>query len=570
VAARLYTTYQVANLLGVTPGTVAQWIRNGELRFKRLPDQQIRIGEKHLVTFLKERGIDIEEVMARTVLESSGEEEAETDETGAPALEAGEQTEFVQAESQGPQTEGSAEGPSPIEELAAEVTRSTPPQPAPVPVEPAQDETQPTPKEAPAPQPQTQEAQAPATSPAKEPEPAPAEEPPQPAPAAAASGGGEPARQVIEAVLTDAAARGASHIHLDAGPEGPSLRLRADGRLRDKPSFAARLPKGVQGELFGRLKSLAGLDREQSRLPQAGQFTRQIEGREVHFRLSTCPTTDGERMTIRLYDPARALPRLDQLGLEERDLAALRRILAGGEGMVLVAGPDNEANAAVQRAMLAEIDAAGRNLLVVDKPAPHSLPGAALVPVDPVAGLGFGVAARAALEADADAVVITQFREPTTARLAAEAAVEGRFVLLGTRAVGAGEAVEQLLATGVEPWPLAQGLRAVVAQLPLRKLCEHCKRKVGDAAAALRPLGVSAEDLAGEPFEAVGCDRCRQTGYQGTLRAVSVVLIEGQAARAIQTGSPVPATTLRQAVLRRVAEGHTSPDEAARKLKTLT
>ncbi len=598
MAERLHNTYQVANLLGVTPGTVARWIRNGELQFKRLPDEQVRITEKHLVTFLKKRGIDIEEVMAKAVLREGAESGATVTRGERPALmkptEQGEPAESgAPTEPQTPSPtppEPGTETPDPVEELAAEITGKTPAAP-----EGASQSEDSQPIEL------TEAPQGEPTAPAAEPEPAtpagivsgesakPQTEParpevkfaptppPTPAPATAptATGGGqEAAAQVIEAVLRDAIAHQASYMHLAPGADGLSLQLRIDGVLQDKVNFKTRLPAGLEGALIAHLKSLAAIQTDICDKPQTGKFSIDEQGRRIQLHVATCPVTTGEKLTIRIVDPEIALPKLDELGLTDTDLAQIRRFLARPSGLIVAASANPTSTTATLHAMLGELDRSGRNFTAVTKDAALDIEGVTQSQVDPAAGFTFASAAQAVAAADADVILISELRDPRTATAAVEAALDGRMVLLGAAAPDAPQAVELLRQMGLEPWPLSSALLGVVAQASARTLCEQCKRQATPPAELTEQLGIPADKLTGPTFEPVGCPRCADTGYVGRVQIFSVMFMAPEVSAAIRSGASASeiATgarqggikTLLEAALEKVNQGVTSLGEIAR------
>ncbi len=591
MAERLHNTYQVANLLGVTPGTVARWIRNGELQFKRLPDEQIRITEKHLVTFLKKRGIDIEEVMAKAVLREGAESDAAATPGERPALtkltEQGEPAESeVPTEPQTPPPtppEPETETVDPVEELAAEITGKTPA--APEGTSQSEDSQQIELTEAPQGEP---------IAPAAEPEPAtpagivsgesakPQTEPPRPevkltpAPATAptATGGGqEAAAQVIEAVLRDAIAHQASYMHLAPSAEGLSLQLRIDGVLQDKANFKTHLPAGLEGALIAHLKSLAAIQTDVCDRPQTGKFSIDEQGRQIQLHVATCPITTGEKLTIRIVDPKIALPKLGELGLADTDLSQIRRFLARPSGLIVAASLNPTSTTATLHAMLGELDRSGRNFTAVTKDAALDIEGVTQSQVDPAAGFTFASAAQAVAAADADVILISELRDPTTATAAMEAALDGRMVLLGAAAPDAPQAVELLGQMGLEPWPLSSALLGVVAQASARTLCEQCKRQGTPPADLAEQLGIPADKLTGPTFEPVGCPRCADTGYVGRVWIFSVMFMAPEVSAAIRSGASASQIasgarqggiqSLLEAALEKVNQGVTSLSEIA-------
>ncbi|HUS47709.1 MAG TPA: ATPase, T2SS/T4P/T4SS family [Phycisphaerae bacterium] len=398
MAERLFTTYQVAEMLGQTPGTIVEWIQQGLLPVQDFPNGPSRVPESALVEFLNGRGQDARRVLSEAPADN-GVDEIDVHEVLPRAAD--DEDEAVPRDSEREGTQGPAEG------LSAEA-------------------------------------------------------------------------QVADAILTDAAAGGADQAHLEPTGEGLTLRLRVGGLLREKGNFRSRLPAEVAPKLAEHFKSLARLDVGQCRRPQSGSFTRRLDGREMEIRLSTCPTSFGEKMFIRLVDPARRPPALSELGLGAQDELRLRGILAEPGAMVIVAGPPRRDRARALVAIIAETMRPELNIVTVGRGQPE-LAGANQSRMDPLGGFTYAEAMKVFEAQDADVIMIEDLRDPETAVAAIEAARDGRIVIAGMIAADAAACVAGLLAMGVEPWPLAGTLRAIVEYRP--------GRKGGDAAGpAWRPV----------------------------------------------------------------------------------
>jgi len=613
---RLFSTYQVADLLGATPGTVMQWMQKGWLPYQRMPDGPVRISEGDLVTFLRGRGINMEELLERT-LRHEGETRARPNgNTAGPAAltfeppppRAAAAAEDQSATSREP--EGGASDADGVgeDERAALIGALGAPS-----AEPASREAGvPTPEPHAGPTPEEIEELAaryvsepltdvPDLSDAEESSEAPADEthtaateeveaqaveaeaaagptggaavPEEPAeqrtreagPVGAEMLGAAPARpgdaaeQVLHAVLEAARAARASHVHWVPHRDGLSLHLRIDGVLCEKPSFRRRFRAHLAPRLLLHLKLRAGLNPAETQRPQQGTFELAGEAGPP-IRVRTFPTQLGERVVWELPAAEPAL-RLDDLLLPDDQRDALRRLLARPAGLVLVAAPPRHGGAETLQALLAEADTAARSVLAVARrvqPADAPAGAASWARVAPRAGFGISDALLAAAQHDADVILATDLPDPTAAQVAVDAALDGALVLAGVAAADAVAALERLLTMGLEPWPLSDALSAGLAVRTVRRLCEACRRR--------------AED---DGFESVGCEQCSRTGYRGVLRVGSLLLPDAGVRTALRAADGDALRTvadlaqpqsIRQALARAVQAGHTSGAEADRAL----
>ncbi len=590
---RLFTVNQVGDLLGATPAEVLGWVRKGWLDSQRLPDGPIRISERSLIRFLKGRGIDIMQLMVSTAVgggkhaaggAGANGGEAPRRPAGLPGPEeapgpagptADELTEELAARDilTGPAA-ASDDGPGPIPSLDEMPRRPRPTDQGGAEPPPPADEDEPAP-------PGDDEDAAPPPGPdfaglgddgddegpfkpgldelfertVLADLPAAADGPPPPGDdedagrcVAADADDRAPddippaAEQVAEAILEDAVVRGASHVHLAIGTEGPSLRLRVDGELRAKPGFARRLRPGLAPAVIEQLLRWAcGGDADAAR-PRRGAFTRTVDGRDIGFDLSALPAGRAPRVVLAVRDTDVPPPSLGELQLPAAARERVERALSEpGGGLILVAGPPRQGRQAALAALAGALAEAGRDVVAIGLPHEPAVPGTLAAAVDPVHGYPVRMAAETLTDQDPDAAVISQLRDPVTAASAVEAALAGATVLAGLTATTPGRAVAALLEAGVEPWPLGEALRGVILCRRLRKLCDACKQTVRVPGGNL-PDAIRAGDGDDEPAEAtlaraVGCDRCGESGYAGAVPLTAAAMLSPDIARAVRRGA---------------------------------
>jgi len=484
---RLYTAYQVAELLGATPGEVHEWMQKGWLPFKRYPDGPVRVSQRGLLSFLRERGIDIEQIIA----------------------EAGHQD---------------LQEPSNVEVQPA-------PEPPAAPVEPAR---------------------------LVGPEPA------------------DPAAQVAQAILADAVSSRATHVHLEPQPGSLALRLRIDGVIREKANFRRRLPRGLAPHLLARLKQWAGLEGTRPAPVRTGSFSRTVEGRAVKVALSATATSHGDRLVLRIRDPAQARPTLCELDLDDEDEQSFRGMLAERSGLIVLAGPRDIGRAKALLAMADELSGSGRSVVSLAESEDLEAEGISRAVTDESAGFGCAQAVRSLARQDADAIVVEELPDSASIRAGVEVAAGASLVLAGMSARSLLEALDLLMHAGCDSCTLASALLGVVEQRTIRKLCDRCKKQISPSGEQLRRLGLSPDEIGDAVFEAQGCRRCRGIGYRGTMGLFSIFPAIGDVARLTRQGAD-PKTverkgragrtkTLRHAAAAKVRAGVTSLEEIARVL----
>jgi type II secretory ATPase GspE/PulE/Tfp pilus assembly ATPase PilB-like protein len=381
--------------------------------------------------------------------------------------------------------------------------------------------------------------------------------------------------RLVERLVAQALAVGASDVHVEAGEDAVRVRHRVDGVLRDVEA----LPREVGLPLVSRLKILAGLDIADRLRPQDGRARVRVPTGHVDLRLSTLPAARGENVVLRLQAPEAAPGTFAALGLSAGDSARVAQLLDAREGLVLVTGPTGSGKTTTLYAALGRILARGGvNVVTVEDPVERRLPGVVQVQVNERTGLTFATALRAILRQDPDVVLVGEVRDRETAAIAAQAALTGHLVLATLHTIDAASAVTRLADVGVEPSTVAAALRGVVAQRLVRRLCGSCRvaRPAGWRDPRLRGATLEGEACWSAPVEATACDACAGAGYRGRLALVEVLRAGGTITRRIAEGADAPAlahaahalgmTTLWESGAAAVRSGATSAEELLRVL----
>ena len=357
-------------------------------------------------------------------------------------------------------------------------------------------------------------------------------------------------------LVEKAVAAGASDLHLEPMRDAVRVRIRVDGLLRE----LVRLPLAAHSTLVTQLKVAANMDIAEKRVPQDGRIALELDGRSVDLRLSTLPTTLGEKIAIRLLAQQELL-QLDELGFTQANLACYRRLFTQPNGLILLTGPTGSGKTSTLYATLAELDAATRNIITLEDPVEYSLPGINQVAVNRRSGMTFAKGLRAIVRQDPDVIMLGEIRDEETAGIAVQAALTGHLVLSTLHTNSAAGAVYRLLDMGIAPYLLAAALRGVVAQRLVRRLCPACRRQRTATAAERSFLGAAIV------WEQQGCEQCQSAGYRGRVAVQEVLPLTTSLQQLVLQRAPVD--ELEQAAraegLRSLAE-----DAAAKALDGLT
>jgi general secretion pathway protein E len=310
-----------------------------------------------------------------------------------------------------------------------------------------------------------------------------------------------PIIRMLNALLTQAARDGASDIHIEPYERHSSVRFRVDGALRE----VVQPNRALHAALISRLKIMAELDISEKRLPQDGRISLRIGTRAVDVRVSTLPSSHGERAVLRLLDKSDSKLNLEAVGMQGDSLKRLKKLVSQPHGIILVTGPTGSGKTTTLYAALSQLDAAHSNIMTVEDPIEYELPGVGQTQVNAKIDLTFAKALRAILRQDPDVIMIGEIRDFETAQIAIQASLTGHLVLATLHTNDAASAVNRLIDMGVEPFLLSSSLLGVLAQRLVRKLCLHC--------------------------QGAGCEACGQTGYQGRT-GVFELLVTDDAIRA--------------------------------------
>jgi type IV pilus assembly protein PilB len=378
-----------------------------------------------------------------------------------------------------------------------------------------------------------------------------------------------PIVRFVNKVMLDAIRRGASDIHFEPFEKMYRVRLRMDGVLKE----IAQPPPQLAMKLSARLKVMSRMDIAERRVPQDGRIKMKLsKNRAIDFRVSTCPTLFGEKIVLRILDPAQATLGIDSLGYEPFQKDLYVKYLAKPQGMILVTGPTGSGKTVSLYTGLNLLNREDTNISTAEDPAEINLPGVNQVNVNPKVGLTFAAAMRAFLRQDPDVIMVGEIRDLETAEIAIKAAQTGHLVLSTLHTNDAPQTLTRMIDMGVKPYAIATSVSLIIAQRLARRLCNNCKMPREIPKEALLKEGFAESDVAQglKIYGPKGCSNCTD-GYKGRVGIYQVLPVTDSIARIIlSSGSAVDigdqaakegVWDLRRAGLEKVKNGLTSLEE---------
>ncbi len=375
-----------------------------------------------------------------------------------------------------------------------------------------------------------------------------------------------PVVKYVQKVLIDAINSGASDIHFEPYEKFYRIRYRQDGILYD----VAQPPLAIKEKIASRIKVVSKLDISEKRVPQDGRMKLRLSAtRAIDFRVSTLPTLFGEKICMRILDPSSATLGIDALGYDPDQKELLMEAIQRPYGMVLVTGPTGSGKTVSLYTCLNILNKPGINISTAEDPAEINLPGINQVNVNDKAGLTFSVALKAFLRQDPDIIMVGEIRDLETGEISIKAAQTGHMVMSTLHTNDAPTTLTRLMNMGIAPFNIATSVILITAQRLARKLCV-CKRPVEIPKEALLRAGFQEEELDGtwQPYGAVGCEICKDTGYKGRAGIYQVMPVSDEMQRIImKNGTSIDiadqarregVSDLRQSGLRKVKSGITS------------
>jgi type II secretory ATPase GspE/PulE/Tfp pilus assembly ATPase PilB-like protein len=326
-----------------------------------------------------------------------------------------------------------------------------------------------------------------------------------------ASGDSRATVDLVDLILAQGVLYGASDVHFDPFSQAILVRFRLDGVLYDM----VRIDPAIKRHLAARLKVVSHLTTFKRSVAQEGRAALKLGTRTVDLRFSSIPTIHGEKVAVRIFDPAKSIFALADLGMTAEMLASLEKMLAAPQGSILLTGPSGSGKTTTLYASLGHLRENRRNLssiATVEDPVEYDLQVVNQTQVNSASGLTFSSALRTVLRQDPEVIMIGEIRDSETADIAIQAGLTGHLVLSTVHARSAAGVLLRLIDLGVEPYLLASSVSAVLSQRLVRTLCKECAKDYTPTAEERGRFGLKGDDR----FAAgAGCDKCSNTGYRG-------------------------------------------------------
>jgi general secretion pathway protein E len=377
-------------------------------------------------------------------------------------------------------------------------------------------------------------------------------------------------KNLVDFLLAEALNEKASDIHIEPKRSDLIVRMRFDGVLHD----VHRLPKVIHPAVVSRIKTVPRLDIAEKRRPQDGRIKIAAKSGEAEVRVSTVPVAFGEKTVMRILDPEALFLDLADMFFNPADLHKWNTFTSLPHGIILVTGPTGSGKTTTLYSTLRKLATPEVNVTTVEDPIEMVHDEFNQIAVQPKIGITFGSIIRNILRQDPDVIMIGEMRDLETAENAIQAALTGHLVLSTLHTNDAPSALTRLFDLGLQPFLVSSTVVGIMAQRLVRRICKYCAETFVLTSEAARDLGFAIEgDLTLR--RGLGCEMCRNTGYQGRLATVEVMtmseplkelaLKDGVSAQELKHLARLEGmTTLRENALNLMTSGLTTIEEVLR------
>lgn len=355
-----------------------------------------------------------------------------------------------------------------------------------------------------------------------------------------------PIIRFVNSLITQGYKERASDIHIEPFERDLVVRYRIDGILYE----VLQPPLKAHSGIVSRIKIMAQLNIAEKRLPQDGRFRVRVAGRDIDIRVSTLPTSFGERVVLRLLDKASSILSLEQIGLGSSLRHQFEGMINKNHGIFLVTGPTGSGKTTTLYAALTRLNNREKNIITVEDPVEYQLPGVGQIQVNPKIDLTFANGLRSILRQDPDIIMVGEIRDRETAEIAVQSALTGHMVFSTLHTNNAAGALTRLVEMGIEPFLAASSIVGILAQRLVRKICPHCKETTTPPVELLDQLGDECPLPAIPQFyKGRGCSRCMNIGYWGRSGIYELLHIDETVRELLLQDKD--AATIKQAAIKR-------------------
>ncbi len=387
--------------------------------------------------------------------------------------------------------------------------------------------------------------------------------------------------RILETIIAGAFAIDASDIHIEPEETYIRLRYRLDGVLIKIVDFDI----DTFNLLLSRIKLLSGLKLNIKKNSQDGRFSIHVNKEDIEIRTSVLPGAYGESIVMRLLNPKSIGVPLEELGIPEKLLNILLKEVDKPNGMVLTTGPTGSGKTTTLYAFLKKIHNPTVKIITIEDPIEYHLPGIVQTQVNDK-GYTFLEGLRAAVRQDPDIIMIGEIRDSETAGIAVNSALTGHLVFSTLHTNDAAGAFPRLMDLGVNPKLFASAISISMAQRLVRRLCPDCKKEIqleGKNKKRIDKVINTIYDKTQIPnkelennkiWQAMGCEKCNQTGYKGRIGIYEGILMNEAIEKATEYGGndreialaavPQGILTMEQDGIIKILKGMTSIEELER------
>ena len=330
-----------------------------------------------------------------------------------------------------------------------------------------------------------------------------------------------PIIKLINGIISKAIKLRASDIHFEPYEDQIVVRYRVDGILKEVLTQDSK----ISSVLISRLKIMSGLDISERRLPQDGRVSLSLGDKSIDVRVSSLPSSHGERIVLRILDKQSAQINIDDLGLPVKILTNYKKTLKNPEGIILFTGPTGSGKTTTLYAGLRYLSDSSQNILTVEDPIEYTLKGIGQTQVNSKTGYTFAKGLRAILRQDPDVVMVGEMRDVETAQIGIQSSLTGHLVLSTVHTNSAVAAIARLRDMGIESYLLASSLKTIIAQRLVRRLCNKCKEEDFPDKEIQENLKISK---GAKIYKAVGCDDCLGSGYKGRIAIAECLQVDSR------------------------------------------
>ena len=323
-------------------------------------------------------------------------------------------------------------------------------------------------------------------------------------------GASAPTVRLVNSIIERAVTEGASDVHIEPSSGDMNIRMRIDGRLHN----ILQIPKDLQDSVISRMKVMGHMDIAERRIPQDGRAGIKIKSQDIDLRLSTLPTIYGEKMVIRLLSREASMLDRKGIGMMDSDSKKIDRLLANTSGVILIVGPTGSGKSSTMYTLIKELNKEEVNLITLEDPVEYHIDGITQVQINEKTGLTFASGLRSILRQDPDIICVGEIRDGETAEISMRAAMTGHLVISTIHTEDSISAIDRLRDMGVEPYLIAGGLRGIISQRLVRKICHSCREEYIPDTDLCESLGIRPGEVKNF-YHGAGCPMCFHSGYRG-------------------------------------------------------